>query len=284
MEENKPSRSALVSVIRRAIHQLYDDDPKIFVDPPGVRLAEETDPALFATLRDARSTPLQTLIRAQHVVRCRFAEDELTRSVTRGITQYVLLGAGLDTFAFRQPPFARALRIFEVDHPATQAWKRERLAALELSDPPNLCWAPLDFERETLAEGLAVAGFDFTRPSFFSWLGVTMYLTRAAIDTTLGVVAALPAPSTITLTFTLPDDDLAGIDLELAQTLAQSSAKAGEPWLSRFHPDELRGHLLDLGFSSVFYLTPPEVTTRYLSGRQDGLRSPEAGGLMSATV
>jgi methyltransferase (TIGR00027 family) len=284
MEANRASRTALGVAIRRALHQLYDDEPKIFADPLGARLAGEIDPARFAAMRDIRSAPLQMLVRAEVVLRSRFAEEELDRAAARGVQQYVILGAGLDTFAFRQPPFARDLRIFEVDHPATQAWKRERLVAMGIPAPSNLSWSPVDFERQTLMEGLAMAGFDATRPSYFSWLGVTMYLTRPAIDATLRVIAALPSATTITLEFNLPDEDLTELDLETVQFLAQMVAAIGEPFLTRFRAEELRAHLRDLGFSSVFHLTPAEAATRYFGGRQDGLRAPEWAQVMSATV
>jgi methyltransferase (TIGR00027 family) len=284
MEENRASRTALGTATHRALHQLYDNDPKIFADPLAVRLAEEADPAFFAARRDIRSEPQVMLNRAGIVLRSRFTEDELARAAAGGVQQYVILGAGLDTFAYRQPPFARDLRIFEVDHPATQAWKRERLTAMGIADPANLSWVPVDFEHQTLLEGLTAAGFDAMRPSYFSWLGVIPYLTRPAIDATLYAVAALPPPTTITMSFTLPEDDLTGLDLETAQFVIQTAANLGEPSPTRFHAEELRDHLRDLGFSRVFHLTPADAATRYFSGRQDGLRAPEWSQLMSATV
>jgi methyltransferase (TIGR00027 family) len=150
MENDKASRTALATAIQRALHQLYDDDPKVFTDSLGVRMADGIDSALFATIRDGRTEPPFMLIRAHVVLRSRFAEDELARMVPHGVQQYVLLGAGLDTFAFRQPPFARDIRIFEVDHPATQAWKRRRVTSMGLPEPSNLCWTPVDFERQSL--------------------------------------------------------------------------------------------------------------------------------------
>jgi methyltransferase (TIGR00027 family) len=270
--------------VARALHQLYDDEPKIFTDPLAVRIAQTADPGLFAMLRESRDGPSQSFARGGNVMRCRFAEDELTRGVSRGIRQYVLLGAGLDTFAFRQPPFAHGLRIFEVDHPATQAWKRELLAVIGIPDPPNLCWTPVDFESQTLLHGLAAAGFDPALPTYVSWLGGTAYLTRAAIDATLRVVAGLPSPSSITLSFILPDDALTGLDLETAQNVARRAGESGEPYLSRFYPDELRRHLLELGFAQAFHLTPAEAAKRYFSGRRDGLRAPEWMQVMTAMV
>jgi methyltransferase (TIGR00027 family) len=285
VEANRASRSALNVAIARALHYLYDDEPKIFVDPIGARLAGETDPVLFEARRDVRTDSMQMLARSGNVVRSRFTEDDLARAAASGVRQYVILGAGLDTFAFRQPEFGSTLQIFEVDHPTTQAWKRERVSAMGLVEPPNLHWAPVDFERQGLADGLAAAGFDASRATYVSWLGVTAYLSLTAIDATLKVVAALPLGSSVTLSFVLPDEDLTGLDLENVRSVARRAAEAGEPYLSRFRPEELRAHLShDLGFSTVFHLTPAEATARYLSGRRDGLTAPRWMQVMTATV
>jgi methyltransferase (TIGR00027 family) len=196
----------------------------------------------------------------------------------------VILGAGLDTFAFRQPAFARGLQIYEVDHPATQAWKRERLAAAGVAAPDNLHWAPVDFEQRTLAAGLEDAGFDASRPAFLSWLGVTQYLTLPAIDATLKVVAALPSPSTIVLSFILPDVDLPSEEAAAARMVAEDAARAGEPWLTRISPRDLANRLSQLGFRVVVHLTPQEANARYFAGRRDGLQAPHVAQLISATT
>jgi methyltransferase (TIGR00027 family) len=172
VEEGQASKTALGAAARRAIHQLVDDEPKVFSDPIAVRLVEAAAPGTINSYLTTVSPPDLKSSRAGFVLRSRFAEDELARAVARGVRQYVILEAGLDTFPYRQPPFAWELRIFEVDHPATQVWKREALVAAGIPSPPNLSWAPVDFERATLLEGLTVAGLDSTRPSFFSWLGV----------------------------------------------------------------------------------------------------------------
>jgi methyltransferase (TIGR00027 family) len=284
MQEAKPSATALNVAIGRALHLFYDDDPKIFDDPIGARLAEEADRALFAARREARLDPMQILSRSNLVLRSRFAEDQLALAAARGIVQYAILGAGLDTFAYRQPEFAGRLRIFDVDRLATQAWKRPRFAAIGLREPSNLHWAAIDFERQTLLQALAAEGFDRAQPSYFSWLGVTPYLTRQAIDAILCAVASLPPPSSITLSFVLPPKYLNGLDLETSEALTRRLAGSGEPQLTQFEVDELRGHLYDLGFSDVFHLTPEEAGRRYFQGRRDGLRAPEWAQLMTATV
>jgi O-methyltransferase involved in polyketide biosynthesis len=153
-----------------------------------------------------------------------------------------------------------------------------------LQKPSNLHWTPLDFESQTLLEGLTAVGFDTTQPSYFSWLGVTMYLTPSAIDATLSVVASLPSPSTVTIDFHLPDGDLKGLDLETMQEISHRVAQMGEPFVTCFRAEDLRAHLRELGFLSVFHLTPAEAATWYLGGRRDGLRAPEFTQVMSATV
>ena len=222
--------------------------------------------------------------RAQWVVRSRFAEDELAARAPQGIHQYVILGAGFDTFAYRQPAWAAALRIFEVDHPVTQEWKRAALAKAGIPIPTNLTWIPVDFEHDSLAGRLSAAGFDRARPTFVSWLGVTQYLTRPAIDETLRFVAGLPALSTIVLTFILVDEALPEEVRERKREAMALFAAQGEPWLTFFHPDELRAHLHELGFARVVHVTPTQADARYFAGRADGMRAETGTHLMSATV
>ena len=207
MEEGKPSATALVAAMFRAAHLLWDQPPKIFEDPCALQLsgcegetalktqmgqleaevARTTNPALARRFRRA--------LMASVVTRSRYLEDEADRAVRRGVSQYVILGAGLDSFAYRRPELANVLHIFEIDHPATQAWKRTRLRAAGLGLPANLSLVPVDFEKESLIDNLRMSGYRADAPSLFSWLGVTMYLSTDAIFGTLGAVAAL-APGT----------------------------------------------------------------------------------------
>src|SRR3954471_21505467 len=189
MDQGKASVTALGSAVSRAIHQLVDDDPKVILDPVAVRLVESSAPGAIKPGMKKYNPPERKASRARAVIRNRFAEDELAIAAMQGIDQYVILGAGLDTFAYRQPQYAGALHIYEVDHPATQAWKRECLAKADIPLPSNLSWVPVDFECQTLPEQLAAAGFDGSRPAVFSWLGVMQYLTLTAVDETLGFVA-----------------------------------------------------------------------------------------------
>ena len=283
MEQATASGTALVVAVQRAIHQLVDE-PKVLVDPVAGRLVEAAAPGVLERELEAADLPRWRRWRAQWVLRSRFAEDELAAAVAQGVHQYVILGAGLDTFAYRQPAWAAALHIFEVDHPATQAWKRAALAAAGMPVPSNLEWVPVDFERDPLAQALTAIAFDPARAAFVSWLGVTQYLTRAAIDETLHFVAGLPAPSTIVLSFVLVDEALPQEARERKHEAMAVYAAQGEPWLTFFDPDELRAHLHELGFARVVHLTPAQADARYFAGRSDGMRAEPATQLMSATV
>src|SRR6201999_3740107 len=182
MEQAVASRTALSVALRRAAHQIYDS-PVVFADPVAVGIlgAAYAEELRRTPLRPDR--PFSTSLRAFLVARSRYAEDNLRRAVLNGVEQYVLLGAGLDTFAYRNP-FAQ-LRVFEVDHPATQQWKRHLLAEGAIEIPPQLTFVPVYFETQPLTEGLAHGAFDFDEPAFFSWLGVTPYLTLEAFRATI---------------------------------------------------------------------------------------------------
>ena len=172
MQPGQPSRTALGAATHRALHQVLEGG-RVFADPLAARILGKD---LEAAIREAEGDPLRRALRLFIAVRTRFAEDALMAAMARGVRQLVVLGAGLDTFAYRAGQ-VEGLRIFEVDHPATQAWKRQRLSEAGIEVPPALTFAPVDFERETLGEGLAAAGFDPSRPAFFTWLGVVPYLS-----------------------------------------------------------------------------------------------------------
>jgi methyltransferase (TIGR00027 family) len=264
----------------RAAHQLIDDAPPILDDPVILRLlGPETEPHIRSDFERYQSPPARGL-RSHIVLRSRIAEDALRDAVARGIVQYVLLGAGLDTFAYRQPSWAAALEIIEVDQPSSQADKRSLLDAADIRIPGNVRYADVDFEHETLAEGLRRCGVGFDRPTFFSWLGVTMYLTREAIDGILATVASFPKGSEIVLTFVPPPrpDDEAG------RFIAERAAALGEPWLSYFEPAEIDAVLRAHGFSDVRFFTREMVIRRYYADRRDDLPPPRRVSIVSATV
>ena len=207
MIEARPSRTAMRVVLRRAAHQLFDN-PKVLDDPVALSIVGPEAVSKLGAEPGGYRGRVGRALRAFMAVRSRFAEDELARSVGRGTTQYVVLGAGLDTFAYRNPYGEGMLRVFEVDYPATQEWKRRRLAAGAIPIPSSLTFAPVDFERQTLPDGLRDAGFDPRKPAFFSWLGVTMYLTREAISSTFRFVASTPPGGGIALDYAIPRSSL----------------------------------------------------------------------------
>jgi methyltransferase (TIGR00027 family) len=201
--------------------------------------------------------------------RSRYAEDELARAVAQGVKQYVVLGAGLDTFAYRNP--YAGLRVFEVDHPATQSWKRERLQAAEIAVPPSLTFVPVDFERQTLSNGLKGSGFDLDAAAFFCWLGVTPYLTREAWLATTRFIASMPAGSGVVFDFAV-DPALLKIGQRIAlYALARRVARYGEPFRLFFDPAKLQDELKSLGFHRTEFLQGKEINARYFSDRKDGL-------------
>jgi methyltransferase (TIGR00027 family) len=209
-------------------------------------------------------------------LRSRFSETRLERAMERGVRQCIILGAGFDTFAFRQPPWARALRIFEVDHAATQTLKRARLAEAGIAAPPNVEFVTIDFERVTLAEGLRASSLDFSKPAFFSCLGVLMYLTKPAVDAVFDLVASFSQGSEIAFTFTSPDS--------LDTAIAARVREIGEPWLSHFEPDTLARDLRAKGFSRVEFLDLAETEAAFFRGRTDGLEPPPRAGIAAAVV
>jgi methyltransferase (TIGR00027 family) len=201
-------------------------------------------------------------------VRTRFAEDALARALELGVQQVVILGAGLDTYAYRAST-SPTVRIFEVDHPDTQAWKRECLAAAGIVIPPALTYAPIDFERETLASGLAATGFSLQQRTFFSWLGVVPYLTESAIMATLRFTGALSSGAHVVFDYSNPR--AAGAEsaeqAALRDALAARVASIGEALQSSFATDVLNAQLAALGFGEIEDLGPQQIAARYFGGR-----------------
>jgi methyltransferase (TIGR00027 family) len=281
MRDVGPSVTAQRVALRRAAHQLLDV-PLVFDDPLALTLLEpETAAALRNDPGRFEVGPLAPYLRAFMAARSRFAEDALADRVARGLSQYVVLGAGLDTFAYRNPH--PSLRVFEVDHPATQEWKRHRLAEAGVPLPPSLAFVAVDFERQTLADTLPAAGLDLGAPTFVAWLGVTVYLTHEAILTTLRFVAqSMAAGSGIVFDYGLARAALSWRQRAVFDRLAARVAAAGEPWLSTFEPAVLARELMDLGFVSVEDVTPDALNARYFAGRTDGLRVGSLAHLMRA--
>jgi len=281
MKPDQPSATAYRVAMRRAAHQLLDE-PKVLDDPVALRIvgpqAEESirsDPRRF-------QSRVGRVLRAFLAARSRCAEDALAGAVAAGVRQYVVLGAGLDTFAYRNPYVAQSLRVFEVDHPATQGWKRSLLAKVRIKEPASLTFVPVDFETQTLPERLTARGFNVGAPAFFSWLGVVMYLTRDTVMTTLGFVASRPAGSGITFDYLVPPSSLPFLGRIGFWLMSRRVAAAGEPWRTFFAPAMLARDLRGLGFTRLEDLDGPALDARYLGGRARGLGGPSAGHVMTA--
>jgi methyltransferase (TIGR00027 family) len=271
MDTDKASRTALGVALHRAAHQLVDDAPLVFEDPLAVTILG-VDGEQLVRRSLAQSRPERRLLRALMVARSRFVEDELRTRVERGVRQYVLLGAGLDTFAYRNPYASLGLRVFEVDHPATQAWKRQMLAAAGLTPSPALTFAPLDFEHDTVEAGLQRAGFRDAETALFAWMGVVPYLTLDAITATLRFIAGLAPATAVVFDYGEPPSAFSLVHRAMFEMAAQRVAALGEPWITFFEPAELERLLRGLRYSDVLDLDADAINCRYFDGRRDGLR------------
>ena len=269
MIEDKPSGTAFRVALRRAAHQIWDN-PRVFDDPLALRIIGKNAAAEISGSRESSSAP-SSYLRAFLVARSRFAEDHLAAEVERGIKQYVVLGAGLDTFAYRNP--FTDLRVFEVDFPATQAWKRKLLNAAGITVPASLTFAPVDFERDTLAHGLAEAGFKADEPAFFSWLGVTPYLVPETVFVTLQWIAEICKQNGVAFDYAVPRASLGFLQRMALDALAARVAAAGEPFVGFFEPKDLAGKVRQMGFKQIEDMDGDAINARYFKGRKDGLRT-----------
>lgn len=284
MKEGSPSRTAYGVALSRAAHQILDL-PRVFEDPVALSII---GPKAIGGIRTAESHfngRFSRYLRAFLVARSRFAEDALAEAVARGVRQYVVLGAGLDTFAYRNPHAAVGLRVFEVDHPATQEWKRQLISTAHLKAPGSLVYVPLDFERECLADRLAANGFHAQEPAFFSWLGVTMYLSREAIQETLRFVAqSTVSRSGIVFDYVTMPPRWRLLSRWVMRILLRRLAAAGEPWQTFYDPLQLHGELTRVGFATVRDLGPREINSRYFENAGARLRVGGSGRLVLARL
>jgi methyltransferase (TIGR00027 family) len=284
MKENRPSATALRAAMRRAAHQIMDD-PIVFYDPLVLRiLGEENVSALRSDPKWSEQTPLSSRLRAFLAARSRCSEDELHNAIKRGVHQYVALGAGLDTFAYRNPYPEDVLHVFEVDHPATQSWKHSRLKEAGIPIPRTLTFSPVEFETQTLEEGLRQAGFDTRKNTFFSWLGVTPYLTSSAVTATLRFVASMPVGSGIVFDYMISPSLLNPTARQAFDRLAHRVALAGEPFQTFFEPSLLKSSLMAMGFGQIEDLGPEVLNARYFQGRPDQLKVGSLAHVMNAGV
>jgi len=283
LQAGEPSRTAQGAAQLRAAHQLLER-PLVFDDPIALRILGAPVVKQIALDADRYQTPTARALRAFLVARSRYAEDELGRAIKAGTAQYIVLGAGLDTFAYRNP-HGKRLRVFEVDHPTTQAWKRARLQEQSIEFPRSLTFVPVDFERDSLAESLRRAGFRRSAPVFISWLGVSMYLTQEAVMQTLHFVAQSCARgSEIVFDFSVPDDALSERQRVSRARLAERVAGLGEPWISTFDPAALGEALTAMGFSHADNFGAAQANELYFANRADGFGVRGSARIMTARV
>ncbi len=287
MLEQEPSRTAFAAAAHRAMHQVLDKG-RIFTDPLALTILGVTADEIT---RSASDGPPRAGMRFFIASRARFAETRLAEGMDqRGVRQLVVLGAGLDTFAYRSA-LAERLRIFEVDHPATQAWKRKRLADAGIAIPEQLAFAPVNFEREFFIDVLEGAGLASDQRTFFMWLGVVPYLTKEAVFSTLKAIGALPGGAEVVFDYSDPPHTLSPELRALQAARAARVAAMGEPFLSHFDPPELHAELAALGLGEIEDLGPRAIIERFIPleaqplRTADGGRLPEHGGhILHATT
>ena len=267
----EPENTAVRVALWRALHVEADAPPHVLVDEIGLKLAAPDE----GWRNRPDMSPFTRMFRAAIVARARFIEDLVAEQAAGGVGQYVILGAGLDTFAQRRPELASRVRVFEIDQPGPQAWKRQRLIDLGLGVPSHLRLVPVDFESgDAWWERLAASGFDPRRPAVVASTGVSMYLTREAIVTTLRQVAALAPGSTLAMSFLLPIE-MADPEVRPGMERAAQGARAsGTPFISFFTPGEMLALARDAGFKQVQHVSAAALGERYFAGRTDGLRPP----------
>ena len=277
-----PKPSAWRVATLRAAHQLLDH-PLVFSDPLALPiLGAEAEEVLRNNL-ERYETPLLRGLRVSMAIRSRLAEEEWDRARRNGVCQYVILGAGLDTYAYRQQ-CAADCRIFEVDLPQTQAWKHELLQRAGIGTPPALTYVAADFERVSLVEALVRSGFCREAPAFFAWLGVTMYLDQDAVCQTLATIADLHPGSGVVFDYAVAPELLSDRERKAVNALVSRTADGGEPWKTFFVPESLAAKLHSLGYSEVLDYGADELNARYLAGRDDGLHKGRVSRLLCARV
>jgi methyltransferase (TIGR00027 family) len=266
-----PDNTAVRVALWRALHLHIDSPPHVFVDEVGSRLVAPED-----GWQDRPDMgPFTRPFRASIVARARFVEDLVAERVADGVAQYVILGAGLDTFAQRRPELGSRLLVFEIDQPGPQAWKRQRLIDLGLGVPSFLRLVPVDFEAgDAWRDRLAAAGFDAEKPAVVASTGVSMYLTKEAVAATLRRLATLAAGSTLVMSFMLPIE-MADPEIRPGIERAAAGARAnGTPFVSFFTPTEMLAAAREAGFKDVRHVSAAALAQRYFAGRTDGLRPP----------
>jgi len=279
----QPSRTALTAAAARAGHLIVDHEPFIFADTLAADLLGDRADELIGYHRVHGSHLVLAGARTQVTCRSRYTEQALAGALDRGVAQYVMLGAGLDTFAYRSA-LAGRLAVFEVDEPATQEWKRQRLAEAGLAAPPNTRFVPVDFEMDSLTSRLVRAGLDLAAPALVSWLGVTMYLTQDAIGAVLAEVGQFALGTELILDYMLPAELRDEIGNSYVEQVAPAAAQWGEPWLSFFSPGQMTALLEGHGFAGVRNIAQRDVGADEMWRRTDVLRPADLSKLAHSTL
>ncbi len=280
----QPSFSALTAAAARAAHLLVDGQPTIFADTLAAALLGDRAAELIAYHRLHGTHPVLSGARVQVTCRSRYAEGALARAAGAGVTQYVILGAGLDSFAYRGGLLAGRVRVFEVDHPASQGVKRAALAAAGIEVPGSVRYVPADLARDPLARCLAAAGFDAAAPAVIAWLGVTMYLTAEAVAETMTAVAGLAPGTELIADYLLPPDARDEAGALFGTLVAQASAEQGEPWRSFFTPGQMADLAGRAGFGAVRAVSQRDTIPAQLWQRADSLRPAKLAVLFHGAV
>ena len=271
----------MLTAMARGLHREWHAPPWVIDDPFALPLVGPAWPQLLALYEAVVPRPFFELAVGAVCVRSRYSEDRLEAG---GFSQYVVLGAGMDSLAWRRPDLLRHLTIFEVDHPSTQAWKRERAGLLSLPENERHVFAPVDFETEDLRGALDRAGFDWGRPTLFNWLGVVMYLTRDAMTTTLRTLSGAGPGSGVVLTYLSAPEYMDDDSLALFKIMEPLVAEMGEPFQESFPPAEFEALVRDCGHAVDEHMTPEELETRYFAGRKDGLRPYTLERILSTSL
>jgi methyltransferase (TIGR00027 family) len=271
----------MLAAVARGNLRLTEARPWVLDDPLALVLVGPSWREIADRIASLFPAHLERRVNAGVAVRSRFAEDRLRAG---DFDQYVILGAGLDSFAWRHPDLLPSLRVFEIDHPESQAWKLQRVADLALPRHANHRFVPIDFERASLREGLEAVGFDWDRSTMLSWLGVTPYLTVAAIEETLRTIGSCRPSSHVVFTYAPVEDLLDADDRETGAIVARLTASSGEPIRTFFRPDEVDALLAGCGLQRVDHADRAELTRRYFSDRTDDLQPWGLENLVAASV
>jgi methyltransferase (TIGR00027 family) len=292
--EAEPSLTAIGAASTRASHLLFDAEPKIFHDQYALALCSDEDEKTFrntvesgvkelaAKIGEENAQRLVKSVRGSVVLRSRFTEDAFRRALQRGVRHLIILGAGLDSFAWRYPELSDDIHVYEIDHPASQQWKRERLRKLGLKEPKHLTFVPIDFEKQTLTQGLLSAGFSQQTPGFFSWLGVIPYLKWQTVLDTLRQVAAFGKGSEIGYTALVKETLMTEDDRQVYSMTAAGAAARNEPFLCLVDPAELTRQLREMGYRHIEDLDWQDANATYMANRSDGLRVASMEHMMLA--